>query len=121
MSAPFKLCDHFSTILNPAIVLASWGLPSVDLSLFRSIFGSTPFFSAGGWNDTNVWGVLERGTYDAFAIGRYFLATPDLVERCRDGKSFNKYDRSRFYGPFPDREVGYTDYPTWAEVQEKNC
>jgi len=26
------------------------------------------------------------------------------------------YDRSRFYGPFPDRELGYTDYPTREEV-----
>lgn len=31
----------------------------------------------------------------------------------------NSYDRSRFYGPFEDREVGFTDYPTWDEVQGK--
>lgn len=62
-------------------VLESWGMAYIDLKLFRDIFEDTPFFSAGGWNDTNVWGVLEEGTYDAFAIGRYFLSTPDLVER----------------------------------------
>jgi len=103
--------------------LEFWGLPNVDLSLFRSIFSSstptspnpTPFFSAGGWNDTNMWGAVESGSCDALAIGRYFLSTPDLVERLKKGRELNKYDRSRFYGPFPDREVGYTDYKNWEE------
>lgn len=63
------------------IVLESWGIPNVDLKLFREIFGDTPFFSAGGWNDTNCWGVLEDGNYDALAIGRLFLSTPDMIER----------------------------------------
>ncbi|TVY41379.1 putative 12-oxophytodienoate reductase, partial [Lachnellula occidentalis] len=98
-------------------VLESWGMASVDLKLFRDIFGDTPFFSAGGWNDTNCWGVLEEGTYDAFAIGRLFLGTPDLIERLKQGQPLNEYNRSRFYGPFPDREVGYTDYPTYEEVK----
>jgi len=56
-------------------------MAKIDLKLFREIFGDTPFFSAGGWNDKNAWGVLEDGTYDALAIGRLFLSTPDLVER----------------------------------------
>lgn len=56
-------------------------MPDVDLKLFKELFGDTPFFSAGGWNDTNVWGVLEEGLYDALAIGRLFLSTPDLIER----------------------------------------
>jgi hypothetical protein len=53
----------------------------IDLKKFREIFGDTPFFSAGGWNDTNAWGVLEDGTYDALVIGRLFLSTPDMIER----------------------------------------
>ena len=56
-------------------------MANVDLKTFRNIFGDTPFISAGGWNDTNVWGVIEDATYTALAIGRYFLANPDLVER----------------------------------------
>ena len=29
----------------------------------------------------------------------------------------NEYDRSRFYGPFPDdRQVGYTDYPAYWQI-----
>lgn len=61
--------------------LESWGFKDVDLTVFRNIFGNTPFISAGGWNDKNTWGVLEEETYDAFAIGRLFLSTPDLVNR----------------------------------------
>lgn len=53
----------------------------MDLQVFREIFGDTPFFSAGGWNDTNSWGVLEDGTYDAHAFRRLFLSTPDIIER----------------------------------------
>lgn len=63
------------------LVLESWGMLDIDLKPFREIFGGTPFFSAGAWNDTNAWGVLEEGTYDALAIGRLFLSTPDIVER----------------------------------------
>ena len=85
--------------------------------MFREIFEDTPFFSAGGWNDTNCWGVLEEGTYDALVFGRYFLSTPDLPRRLKEGLPLNPYDRSRFYGPFEDREVGFIDYPFWEESQ----
>jgi len=97
--------------------LASWGMLDISLAPFREIFGDTPFFSAGGWSDKNVWGVLEDGSYDAFAIGRLYLSTPDFVQRLKEGKKMNQYDRTRFYGPFPEPEVGYTDYPTWAGVE----
>ncbi|PVH85612.1 FMN-linked oxidoreductase [Cadophora sp. DSE1049] len=97
--------------------LESWGMQNADLKLFRDIFGDTPFFSAGGWNDKNIWGVLEEGTYDAIAIGRLFLSTPDMIDRLKKGLPLNAYDRPRFYGPFPDRDVGYTDYPSYDDVE----
>ncbi|KAK6584482.1 hypothetical protein PZA11_002706 [Diplocarpon coronariae] len=109
--------------------LDSWGMQNADLRFFRDIFGETPFFSAGGWNDKNIWGVLEDGEYDALALGRLFISSPDLVDRydvslqdqrmnatnarnyrLKKGLPWTSYDRSRFYGPFPDREVGYTEY-----------
>jgi 2,4-dienoyl-CoA reductase-like NADH-dependent reductase (Old Yellow Enzyme family) len=86
--------------------------------MFREIFGETPFVSTGGFNDTNCWGVIEEGSYDALAIGRYFLTTPDLVERLKHGKPLNKYDRSRFYGPFEDKEVAYTGYTPWEKSEK---
>lgn len=100
--------------------LDSWGLPAVDLTAFRAIWADTPFLSAGGFNDTNCWGVLESGAYDGLLFGRYFISNPDLVERLRKGLPLTAYDRSRFYGPFPeDPHVCYTDYPTWEEQQQQ--
>lgn len=82
----------------------------MDLSRFRQIFGSTPFFSAGGWDQSNSFGVLESGRYDALLYGRYFTSNPDLVERLRTGVPFTPYERSRFYGPFEDNAKCYIDY-----------
>lgn len=93
--------------------LDSWGLKTVDLSQFRAIWGATPFLSAGGFDDLNSWGVVESGRYDAIAYGRWFVSNPDLVERLRRGLPLTPYDRSRFYGPFEDPTIGYTDYPTY--------
>lgn len=56
-------------------------MENADLKYFRDIFGDTPFFSAGGWSDKNIWGIIEDGAYDAFAIGRLFLSTPDIINR----------------------------------------
>lgn len=39
-------------------------------------------------------------------------SNPDLVERLRSGKPLYKWDRSRFYGPFEDNEMGYTVFPS---------
>jgi 2,4-dienoyl-CoA reductase-like NADH-dependent reductase (Old Yellow Enzyme family) len=99
--------------------LDSWSLPDVDLSYFRKIFGDTPFFSAGGFDDKNSWGVLESGKYDALLYGRYFTSNPDLVERLRSGQPLAGYDRTRFYGPFEDNTICYTDYPTYDESVKK--
>ncbi|GAO18768.1 uncharacterized protein UV8b_04921 [Ustilaginoidea virens] len=93
--------------------LDSWGLPHVDLSLFREIWGTTPFMSAGGFDDANSWDVMESGRYDALLYGRLFISNPDLVERLRNGWPLAPYDRARFYGPFDEPAVGYTDYPSY--------
>ncbi|KAJ5962003.1 hypothetical protein N7501_006944 [Penicillium viridicatum] len=92
--------------------LKSWGLLDVTLDRFRQIFGSTPFFSAGGWDDQNSWGVVESGKYDALLYGRYFTSNPDLVHRLKENIPMAPYDRTRFYGPFEDNTFHYTDFPT---------
>ena len=61
----------------------------------------------------HCWGVLEQGTYDGLLFGRYFISNPDLPERLRNGYPLAKYDRSRFYGPFEEPAIGYTDYPRY--------
>lgn len=93
--------------------LDSWGLHAVDLSTFRSIFGATPFFTAGGFDDENAWDAAKL--YDGLLFGRYFISNPDLPRRLREGLPLAPYDRSRFYGPFEDSAIGYTDYRKWGE------
>lgn len=114
---------RYEQIFSPAekqAFLAAWGLPEVDLAPFRRAWTGTPFFSSGGFTDANCWGVFEENGYDALLFGRYFISNPDLVDRLRHGRPFAPYDRSRFYGPFPDDpHVGYTDYPTWEEQEQK--
>lgn len=97
--------------------LTSSGLADVTLAPFRTIMGTTPFVSAGGWNPDNCWDVVEKGDVDALAFGRLFLANPDFVERLKRGRRMNAYDRSGFYGPTTEREKGYTDYLTWEEAR----
>jgi 2,4-dienoyl-CoA reductase-like NADH-dependent reductase (Old Yellow Enzyme family) len=97
--------------------LKSWGLGAVDLTGFRNIFGNTPFFSAGGFDDKNAWDLVE--VYDGLLYGRYFISNPDLPKRLREGLPLAPYDRTRFYGPFENGSIGYTDYPEWSESPER--
>jgi 2,4-dienoyl-CoA reductase-like NADH-dependent reductase (Old Yellow Enzyme family) len=95
--------------------LDSWGLGAVDLSSFRKIFGDTPFFAAGGFDDSNSWDVVESKKYDGLLYGRYFISNPDLPRRLKEGLPLNSYDRGTFYGPFEDNARGYIDYSAWEE------
>lgn len=57
---------------------------------------------------------IESGYAQAIAFGRAFLANPDLPRRLREGLSLNEPDPDTFYN---GGEKGYTDYPTWNEIQ----
>jgi N-ethylmaleimide reductase len=54
------------------------------------------------------WGVIS-----AAAIGRAFLANPDLIGRLAVGAELNEPDPATFYS---SGAVGYVDYPTLAEL-----
>ena len=56
------------------------------------------------------WGVIG-----AAAVGRAFLANPDLVDRLRLGAELNEPDVATFYSSGPE---GYVDYPTLAEAEQ---
>lgn len=49
------------------------------------------------------------------AMGRDFIATPDLVDRWEQGIALNKQNRKTFYSPGPE---GYIDYPFAADVKD---
>ena len=51
---------------------------------------------------------VDAGRGELFAIGRDFLANPDLVERLRTGAPLNEQRQELFYGRGAE---GYTDYP----------
>ena len=51
---------------------------------------------------------VDAGRGELFAIGRDFLANPDLVERLRIGAPLNEQRQELFYGGGAE---GYTDYP----------
>ncbi len=53
--------------------------------------------------------LVERGEADAVAWGKFFISTPDLVERIRQGKTFNDFNPETFYSKGPE---GYTNYPS---------
>ncbi|MBC3495673.1 alkene reductase [Pseudomonas sp. SWRI100] len=51
---------------------------------------------------------LAAGQADLFAIGRPFIANPDLVERLNSGAALASFDPSTLYG---GGAAGYIDYP----------
>ena len=58
---------------------------------------------------------VEWGAVSAVAVGRAFLANPDLIDRLILGAELNEPDVATFYAAGPG---GYIDYPTLAELDE---
>ncbi len=78
----------------------------------RTRFGGTVVANTGFTQVTDldeVKHIVDGGLADLVAVGRPFLANPDLVERWRDGSELNEPNPDTFYGGGAE---GYTDYPT---------
>ncbi|WP_369805303.1 hypothetical protein [Acidithiobacillus ferriphilus] len=75
---------------------------------FRKLFKGTLILS-DGYDATRAESDLAAGRCDLIAVGRPFLANPDLVARWKTGAAVNTPDMSTFYTP---GAKGYTDYPT---------
>jgi N-ethylmaleimide reductase len=98
------LVDH-SSMGAPAV-------PAATVATIRAKFTNT-IILAGGYN--TVTGIEEAldGQADLVAIGRPFIANPDLVERLQSGAPLATPDMATFYAPGPNGWAeGYTDYPT---------
>lgn len=76
---------------------------------FKNFLPNTPIISAGGWNDSNLDGIIESSKVDALAFGRYFISNPDLPEKLKRKIPLSKYDRKTFYDHL--LPIGYIDYP----------
>ncbi|KAI8100087.1 uncharacterized protein BX664DRAFT_290598 [Halteromyces radiatus] len=85
------------------------GEKTETLDPFRALW-SGPFISAGNYtyDMKSVFDRAESSPNNLVAIGRAFIANPDLVERLRNNWKLNPYDRATFYTSGPE---GYTDYP----------
>lgn len=89
---------------------SAMGAPPVPESIkamFRSVFKGALILS-GGYDAVRAESDLAAGKCDLIAVGRPFLANPDLVARWQTGAALNAPDVNTFYTPGPK---GYTDYP----------
>ncbi len=90
---------------------SAMGAPPVPASMkavFRNVFKGKLILS-GGYDAAHAESDLAAGKCDLIAVGKPFLANPDLVARWQTGAALNAFDMSTFYTPGPK---GYTDYPT---------
>jgi N-ethylmaleimide reductase len=88
---------------------SSMGAPAVPASMketFRRVFTNTIILS-GGYDAERAEADLTAGKGDLIAVGKQFLANPDLVARWKGKHHLNAPDMSTFYTPGPK---GYTDY-----------
>jgi N-ethylmaleimide reductase len=82
----------------------------------RKLFGGPVILNTGFADVTTLDGVerlIEEGLADLVAVGRRYLANPDLAERWRTGAELNEPNPDTFYGGGAE---GFTDYPTLASA-----
>jgi N-ethylmaleimide reductase len=93
--------------------------PTLDtFGAIRAIWSGTFVLNTGREVDTDfcqLESFAEWGAISAAAVGRAFLANPDLVDRLVLGAELNEPDVATFYAPGP---VGYVDYPTLIDLDE---
>jgi NADPH2 dehydrogenase len=86
---------------------------------FVELWGEeAPVIVAGGFTPESAKKVTEEiytGNNVCLAFGRYFISTPDLPFRIREGLELNKYDRPTFYTKMSPK--GYVDYPFSREYE----
>jgi N-ethylmaleimide reductase len=82
-------------------------VPDTIKQMFRSTFKGKLILS-GGYDAARAESDLAAGKCDLIAVGRPFLANPDLVARWKSGAAVNQPDMDTFYTP---GAKGYTDYP----------
>jgi N-ethylmaleimide reductase len=86
------------------------GAPPVPASIkatYRNVFKRTLILS-GGYDAARAESDLSADKADLIAVGKPFLANPDLVTRWKGSTAVNAPDPGTFYTPGPK---GYTDYP----------
>jgi len=93
--------------LSDQITLGQPGIPAGFVPRFRAAC-RVPLIIAGGFDLERAQAAVDDGYADLVAIGRPFIANPDLVARYRNGWPVAAPNRETFYGGGAE---GYTDYP----------
>lgn len=119
-SDPVALFSHVVSALNRFnlvylhLVEPRWtsATPETDIaalavSHFRKLYRGH-IITAGGYDRDQGNAVIDSGSADLVAYGRWFISNPDLPQRFATDAPLNPYDRSTFYG---GDAHGYTDYP----------
>lgn len=84
----------------------------MKLSEFRAVFDG-PLMGNCGYDVGAAEAAIESGDADMIAIGRPYIANPDLVERYRNGWPLADSDPSQWYSG-EHAEEGYTDFPVYS-------
>ena len=74
----------------------------------RALFDG-PYIANNGYDRDMAMKAVESGAAEMVAIGRPYIANPDLVERYEANAPLNEADPKTIYG---GAEGGYIDYPT---------
>ena len=86
-----------------------------SIDALRKLFDGV-YMANNGYDREMAMAAVASGHADVIAIGRPFIANPDLVKRYRQNAPLNEGDQSTYYGG--GRE-GYTDYPFLEEATEE--
>jgi N-ethylmaleimide reductase len=87
---------------------------AAEFGVVRALWPGVFVLNTGREVDTSfceLENLADWGAISAAAVGRAYLANPDLVERLRAGAELTEPDVATFYSPGPE---GYIDYPTLA-------
>lgn len=84
-----------------------------DISKLRKLFNGA-YLANNGYDRDMAIRAVNAGEADLIALGRPFIANPDLVARFARNAPLNTPDQATFYG---GGAHGYTDYPTLEAAQ----
>ena len=109
--APLKLA-YLHVLIDPT---------TQTFGALRALWPGTLVLNTGrntGTDFCQLESLADWGAVSAVAVGRTFLANPDLIDRLLLGSELNEPDVATFYASGPE---GYIDYPTLAELEAKSA
>jgi len=87
-----------------------------EFAAVRALWSGTFVLNTGRETETSfcqLENLADWGVISAAAVGRAYLANPDLIDRLRLGAALTEPDVATLYTP---GAAGYTDYPTLASI-----